>query len=260
MGVGTSNRTLGKHILLDRILGREVGALSFGELPFIKKQYTFIDLCAGDGEPSVQSQYSSPKIIMKYLKILKRRKIHSTAWLVEKNQESYDILKATYKKYVINMNALDFDFIPRCPPNNSACFIHSDPNAITDWPITRGLLDSAPEYTTLLATLGCNVNGLKRLPLSSRLKWFEKIDEVISWMPYRHDAMLAVLNGDNARWAYLIIGPKVWHDKGKYITDIKKAFSYWELGVSTIRYKTDIKKFEEMKNYLFLTQKEVACQ
>ncbi len=224
------------------------------------KQYTFIDLCAGDGRSSAQSQYSSPEIIMKYLKTLVRRNVKATAWLIEKNQSSYDILKSTYKKYAVNMDALNLDFVPRYPPKNSACFIHSDPNAITDWPISKGLLGSAPKYTTLLATLGCNVCGLKRLPLSSRLKWFDKIDEVINWMPSRHDAMLAVLNGDSAQWAYLIIGPKVWHDKGVYVTDVKKAFSYYKPGVETIRYKTDTKKFEEMKNYLFLTQKEVACQ
>lgn len=259
MTIGTSNRTLGKHVLLNRIVGREVGILTTGAVPFIKKQFTFLDLCAGDGRPTYQSGKSSPEIITKHSNFLSKAGIKNESFFIEKNQAAFDELKKAYS-VSMNMNALDLERLPNNPPGDSAAFIHADPNLISDWPVSNAILQNAPEYTTFLATLGCNVGGLKRLPLEQRKEWFGMVDNVLEWMPNRHDAMLVALSGDCAQWSYLIVGPKKWHDEGRYIADVDKAFSYWEAGRDMVRFRQNEKQFMNLRDVLFLTKKEMLCR
>lgn len=257
--VGSSERTIGKHDLLDKLLKKEVETMSYGNVPFIDPEYTIMDLCAGDGTPSRESNVSSPELIKKHCGTLLVNRKKVNVILVEKNKNTFSRLSARkYNALLLNCDALEIKSIPIEVSKKSACFIHADPNHIEDWPISPELLENAPHFTTMLLTLGCNVGGLKRMPLEARQKWYERMDNILRWLPKRHDALLISLRGDMAQWAYMIIGPKSWHDKKAYSKVAEKAFKTWSKGVDMVRYRTSRDDFFRMRDSLFLTAKEVA--
>lgn len=267
MTVGISKRTLGKHVLLNKILGREVGVITHNCPPFINKHYFIIDLCAGDGSPTYESGLSSPAIIQNHVNYLLKHNVPVKTILIEKNANTFDKLKQhNFDALCLNCSAQDVDFLPlRMIHRKSAAFIHADPNHVEDWPISKKLLRDAPEFTTLLVTLGCNVGGLKRLPFERRQAWYKRMDELLGWLPRRHDAMLIVLRGDAAQWAYMIVGPKTWFNppggrKG-YKDDVRAAFNKktWPGGVDMVQFKIDKKLFFETRDRLFMTTKELAA-
>lgn len=263
MTVGTSKRTLGKHVLLNKILGREAGMMAYGRPVFINKHYFIIDLCAGDGSPTYESGLSSPAIIQKHVNYLLKHNVPVKTILIEKNINTFDRLKQhNFDALHLNCNAQDIDILPlKIIHKNSAAFIHADPNHIEDWPISKKLLHNAPEYTTLLVTLGCNVGGLKRLPFERRQAWYDRMDELLRWLPQRHDALLVVLRGDRAQWAYLVVGPKKWHSQGVYKKDVMAAFNSktWPNGVDMVQFKANTRTFYQMRDKLFMTTKELAA-
>lgn len=272
MAVGKSDRTLGKHILLQRLLDREIGVMNArnynDKLAFLGNEYIMIDLCAGDGRPTPQSKKSSPMLMIEAA--CKLRKLDQDTYrksqdifiniiLNEKNENTFDILNNTKlyedcEKFNLDSTELESIKTNRQLRSSSTIFIHADPNAITDWPLNDNFVNCLPRNTTMLITLGCNVGGIKRLCLNDRQKWFDKMDAVLYNLNSWHDATLIVLNGDKAQWAYMIVGPKKWKDK--YEVDAKKAFDYWGNGISIANFKSDPEKFFEMRNLLFLTKKE----
>lgn len=257
--VGQSKRTYGKHVLLNKLIGREVGIVSNNCPPYIVRQYTMLDLCAGDGIPSQASGVSSPAIMQKHLNTLKKFNVPSHLILVEKNGNTFDQLNENnFDAITFNCNAREIKELPKDVHKRSAAFIHADPNNVNDWPVTKELLSNMPEYTTLLATLGCNAGGLKRLPLAERRVWFERMDDLLKWMPERHDALLVVLRGDAAQWAYLLIGPKFW--RKKYCINVTASFKRWESGVDMVYYRPNPNEFYRVRDKLFLTKGELGCQ
>lgn len=265
MPVGSSkNRTLGKHVLLNKLVGREAGMLVIGKLgSTMRRQYTILDLCAGDGLPSYHSKISSPQILSKHLAFMKDRNVKCDAFFIEKDPITFATLSSGFKN-ALNINALDMCRFPNNPPENSIAFIHSDPNSIKDWPLTRKLLESAPIYTTTLTTLGCNVGGLKRLSIEKRREWYDHVEDILTWLPEWHDAMLVSLRGDDAQWAYLITGPTKWMETGRYGEDVDNAFLYWQIGAKKghdrARYREAGGAFSKLIDTLFLTKKERSCQ
>jgi len=182
--------------------------------------------------------------------------------LVERDKNTYSRLIAkNYNAIMLNVDAREITEPPITVKRDSAMFIHADPNHVEDWPVSAELLRNSPNFTTLLATLGCNVGGIKRLPRTERQRWFGWIDELLGWMPNRHDALLVVLRGDAAQWAYLVVGPKSWHDTGGYRRIAKSAFKQWKQGLDMVRYRPDPDEFYRMRDKLFLTKEELQpCQ
>lgn len=274
MAVGNSDRTLGKHILLEKLLSREIGVLAarhYNEkLAFLGNEYIMIDLCAGDGRPTKQSSKASPMLMVEAAielrntenNISKRTSdIFINIILNEKNEFTYSELENNHlykdcEKFNLDSTSLTKIKTNRILRKNSTVFIHADPNAITDWPLNKEFVNNLPRNTTMLITLGCNVGGIKRLCIKDRQNWFEKMDTVLYHLNSWHDATLIVLNGDKAQWAYMIVGPKKWKDK--YSNDAKKAFNYWENGISIATYKENPTEFFKMRDRLFLTKKEIG--
>jgi len=252
--VGSSNRTLGKHSLLNKILGREIGIMSHAKPAFIYPEYVILDLCAGNGLSNEFSGTSSPQIITKHVKNSRNGNIYT--YFFEKDVNTHTILQSQFS-ISLHQNAFDLIYLPVKVEDNAACFIHCDPNLITDWAVNKNLLNNCPRYTTSLITLGCNVGGLKRLPFEKRVEWFDRLDDILSFLPSWHDALLIALKGDKAQWAYLVTGPQLWHDKGYYQQDALKSFKYWNFGIEFVQFKRDLKNFKELRDRLFLTKKEI---
>lgn len=266
MGVGNSNRTIGKHVLLNRLLGREVGIYSSkgGKPGFLPSRHYIADLCAGHGIPTDGSCMSSPQVIAKHAKFLKEKGHHVKCVMVEKDSYTYaELVKHGLESDIHNKNAREFKSpeelfgVKGFTNGFGTCFIHADPNHVHDWPISNELIASLPQYTTMLITMGCNVGGLKMLPREKRKLWFDRMDNLLMSRPKWHNVIMIVLNGDDAQWAYLIVGPDKWADV--YIADAKKAFSYWPNGISYIDYKRQPDAFFQERDRLFLTKKELEA-
>lgn len=255
--VGTSERTIGKHTLLNRILGREVGIIAMDKArpSFLAKEFTILDLCAGSGTPSPFSGESSTSIIEKHVKHLQRFNVKNNIMFCEKDPATFAKLKQSYPEWAINIDSNEIKEIPFEISKNSAVFIQCDPNNVNQICISQELLEKTTSFTTILITMGCNVCGLKMLSFEKRKSWYEKLAQILHYMPSWYDAILVRLLGDKAQWAYLIIGPKKWVKDGIYHKDIQKAFKYWQSGIETAIY-SNFEDFYNLQNILFLTKKE----
>lgn len=254
MSVGKSSRTPMKHALLNRIVGREVGAM-----PYLKKRgmgssYAIYDLTAGDGTDDGFGGTSSPAILAKHHRYAAANDVRCKLLLNDKVEDYASKL------------ALDFPAAEvRCSDGRKVMphmgydvvFVHNDPNHINDWALSGEFLASAPYFTTTLSTLGCNVGGLKRLPSIEREPWFANMRTLLMSMPQHHDAYLIALSGDASQWAYLLTGPMKW--RGNYESDVAKAFAGWEGGHRARWWRQDAAGFEDLTRQLFLTSAERAA-
>lgn len=250
--IGRSNRTPGKHALLDKLLGREVGVAA---VQFADRRFVFIDLCAGDGRQDQLSETSSPRLALKHAGHLAKHGIVHDVVLVEVAAATYAILAESYAGLphvqVIHGDSSAPGVVPR-PKSTDVVFTHHDPNTVHDWAFPRELV--LPLFTTTLTTMGCNAGGLKRLPHAERVRWFEQAYELLRLLPFHHDAILVALNGDAAQFAYLVTGPTVWRDR--YMRDIRAAFCYWPSGITVVSWRSDPGGFDRLLRQLFLTRSE----
>lgn len=275
MTVGTSPRTPMKHDLLWSLVAKENGVIHIDKhWLFRSGVYQTVDLCAGCGDrPAVEKltkakALSSPSIFFHHANWLltkAREDIAPHVSLVEKAQNTSESLKQNVLQYcgdvdycIHDCNASDIDLNTFWHPQVKAAFILNDPNTVIDFALTGPILDSAPTYTTTLSTLGCNPRGIKRLSRDQRTGWFERIQEVVNFVPAWHDAMIVKLNRDEAQWAYLLTGPLRWFDDETYQKTCQSAFSAWRRGIALARYKTEGRAFMEICEELFLTKKELA--
>ena len=253
----SSSRTPFKHWILDSELGRICGVLSTGKVHAMACPFHVVDLCAGDGHVSSESRKSSPEIITRHCKWMLTKCLETKATLIERGDLTYrELLKNTPDfgwLERLNMDARQYE-LPRTH-KHQAMFIHADPNTIADWPVTKQLLESMSETTTMLATLGCNVGGLKRLDVGDRLEWYGHVQQCMDAMPRYHDLILVELVNDASQWAYLLRLPAAWAVDTMYRLETQgKNYAKFALSMASVRLTPAA--FREMEDRLFLTKKE----
>jgi hypothetical protein len=267
--VGLSHRTPFKHLLLARLLAREAriyawprARLKTWALPF---PWHIIDMNAGDGggvdengDPCSE-ETSSPSIINKYAQRARMRRVRIKVTLIEKNEATFQKLynKANGRPYteLLCQDSRQLQIKPN--HKDQAIFVHTDPNALGDWSLTPELIDSFSEKTTMLATLGCNVGGLKRIPPERREQWFGYIKDITSSMPYYHDATLITINNDPSQWAYLVRAPLAWSNEIQ--DEAIKGSKKFNLPLDMASFRLDRPKFHELQRRLFLTKNELSA-
>lgn len=112
---------------------------------------------------------------------------------------------------IVEMNAAYFNAQNYLTTENQIVFIYADPNNIDALPLSERVLSTIPDTGIILATLGCNASGVKRLPKKDRDKWMNAIKRVAdSCGNAQHDLHLYAINNDPSRWAYLLRTPKAW--------------------------------------------------
>lgn len=266
MTVGTSVRTVGKHDLLNKLLGREVGVIHRGYTSAgfrrsgIFSSSVIFDLCAGNGIPSEYSKTSSPQIILYHAGYLLRHSREAKVFLFEKDPNTFAKLYSGFSDQAVcilgdsrfisveKLKELNLDW------HKHPFFFHADPNTVSNFPLTAEFLDSIPVNTTGLITLGCNAGGIKRIARDERDKWRQNVLMVCDSIAPHHDAILLTLLNDESQWAYLIVTPTAWVDRVR--DDGQKAFKSWPHGVSTDSYRSEFPSFMSRLDYLFLTEKE----
>lgn len=192
-----------------------------------------------------------------YVRLLSnlQRELAATGW--DRDADSMSM----WSKGSVQAHYLCADAREHQPPaeamlSDSVVFIYNDPNSIADWCLTPEFIQACPRLTTSLSTLGCNANGLKRLPREKREEWFKRTELIAGALQPWHDLCLySVGNAD--QWAYLISAPKKW--SAGITEDCKKA--HQKSGISKSPeiawLRQDESAFRQLEEKLFLTKREL---
>lgn len=257
----SSSRTPFKHWILNAELGRLCGIFGYPstsrKVHAKANPFLVVDLCAGDGGQTDEFK-SSPEIIKTHLEWARKRGVDVKCVLIERQASTFDLLRKNIpsEPWIEFIQGDAREYLVECK-TNQAVFIHSDPNHIHDWPITDDLLSRLSDTTTMLATLGCNVGGLKMLPIEERGKWYENMASCVKEMPRYHDGVLVALDGDAAQWAYFLRVPVKW--SANTCANIMKSGAKWtKFGLTLASYRHARKDFNSLQDRLFLTAKERA--
>jgi hypothetical protein len=135
--------------------------------------------------------------------------------------------------------------------------VSHDPNAVTSQamrPTFAAEIASRTRWFRSFCTMGCNVNGLKRLPLRERLPWFDFVEGQRATLPRYRDLLLAAIEGDNSQWAYLLNEPIKWRSTQERV--VASAFSRFGYQMEMAWHGLNPQKFEAMERRLFLTKTE----
>lgn len=256
MEPGKSHRTPIKHFVLNLALGQVTGVLALRrpDVPARLPLHVF-DLCAGDGV-SEAGHTSSPEIIHKHINFpALRGEAHAT--LIERREETFAILQDHWGNHprLKLMNGDSRGLKLRPLGRDVAVFIHVDPNSIAEWPVTPAMIATFTRATTFLATLGCNVGGLKRLGFEEhRKQWYDHVRALLAVPPW-HDVQLYVLDRDQAQWAYLLRVPSAWADDTARAV-LRYGNRHWPNGLKFASAKRAPTTFNALCDELFLTRKE----
>lgn len=266
--VGESfDRTNFKHTALNRFSGQVAGAASC--MAWVNK-VIFIDACAGDGHRSAYSGTSSSEIFAKHLCWLKRKGCYAKGYLIEANGHTFmrleaamsalaqeagceqlpEILTLIRGDYRSAQVAAQIDL----PTEQTVTFLHIDPNHVDDVELSEYLRARLSPMTTGMVTLGCNANGIKRMPWEERRKWFDRLEYLLSLLEPHQDASLICLDRDEAQWAYLLSIPRKWRDKTQ--ATIRSLSRLWPKGIRSY-WHSDGTLLPAAKE-LFLTKTELA--
>lgn len=261
MSVGSSpGRTPIKHFLLDSLLGRVNGSLTTGKAAAVKPLLC-VDLCAGDGIKS-ESHTASPLIFEKHCRHPCGRENNASLVLIERDRANFDLLRQNVGDHewmtLSNSDARNFLLPPLNPMQ--AVFVHCDPNNVHQTPLTKEFVSTFTKCTMYLVTLGCNADGIKRLPLDQRQGWHDYVAMLTDVLPPWHDAILFWLVKDSAQWAYLCNVPAKWKDQTIELATSSRVAKSWKKGVGGISLRSNRRRFAEELNRLFLTKEEMDGQ
>jgi hypothetical protein len=248
MAVGSSaEHTPIKHALLKICSGMVAGAAS--KIPWLD-EFMAIDCCAGSAAASIHSGKSSPEILCEDLNWASLHGLKATGYFIEKHPHTVGLLRknmAFFEKYgdlfpsaiqpvktIIHGDYRSADVARQIKPigPRTAGILHIDPNTVHGVELSEEFRKVLmPGYITTLVTLGCNAGGLKMLPYSERVKWFDRLKYLLKIMRPHHDACLIQLQRDKSQWAYLLTVPKVWRDRIECLIP-KLANEYWVRGLA----------------------------
>lgn len=247
--VGKSSRTPGKHGALDKYLGKQAGVISH---KYANHKVWFIDCTAGDGQADDFDRQTSPGIMLRHADWLKARNVDVEVLLYERSGKNAELLaeKVGLRASVIAGSSQDMEPVWG---SNDLLFISNDPNTINDWALPNALT-TAPKLTTVFSTLGCNVGGLKRLPIDQRKQWYSQMKHQAKLLQRWHDMMLVTLVGDASQWAYAVNSADKWTDQLSEI--FRQSFDAVGYPTERIWFRHDPRKFRDAVDRLFLTKKE----
>lgn len=289
---GHSDRTPGKHELLNRVAHKLAWVSTTPKIG--ARGVYFTDLCAGDGIPADDElalghdfwDGTSPGILIRHTGAVSK--------MLDANVDLYEISRATFDRLI---ETLEREL--RCSPiigpdsihtfrfrsyggfvtvraipgdgkdaqvshlkQNTCVLINNDPNTNKDWAMRPRLIPEIRVKTwmcTTLSTMGCNVGGLLRLSLEERQLWYQQVMAVRTSLPPHQNILLAAIDPDPARWAYMVTPPTAWtreDAKWSVQNEIRRSFQRInrEMRIASLRDNPD--DFEELQDILFLRNAE----
>lgn len=277
MDVGRSPRTPAKHAAMNNIFGREVGVINESPKHRDILRLHWLDLSAGNGlvPEDVDWKFNCSPGIAAYHATRSRKPVAVT--LFEIKPATFDLLIEnletqlpklgyyradhtvwTHGLHVLQaVNASGGDASISHIGRTDAVLVSNDPNAITDWVMRPGFAAELHARTWCcrsISTMGCNVGGLLRLDFEERAGWFDLIKQQEAATPRHRDLLLAAIEGDASKWAYLFSEPTAWRTSVEQsLTTAFRRYGY-ELDMAWYRQNPD--QFERAKADLFLTKKE----
>jgi hypothetical protein len=281
--VGKSDRrTPVKHAMLRNHSGRDVGAAMYaaGKLNLIYGGHCFVDLTAGDAHGDGINEWeraSSPGIFSIHARNLPNLRVK----LYEKSFTVFEalIINLDYQLPFSGFEKIG-DFMWRHTVTKSTIeaihgdardvvfddlgerewlYVFNDPNQMHGWCLDVeqfASIKTKNRCITFMSTMGCNVGGLKMLPLCERCVWNDHVKGLIvivkrcPWL----DLVLFEIVNDAAQWAYLSLVPSVWVEKT--ISDTMRYSERERVQINGCSLKTDPRQFNTSINRLFLSKPE----
>lgn len=292
--VGRGSRTPAKHELLNKVLGRIVGAASTERVG--ADRFIGYDLSAGDGNPEDDTDFwhgTSPGILIRHAAWAhKRGMARSIVILYEINPNTFARLIDNLTTHLGDPLAAEpgrarYDYTPDdrvavavfafcesgetadlgCVSQSDCVFVCNDPNSIHDWAMRPTLVVEILRRTwmcTTFSTLGCNANGIKRRPyLERKTMWYPHLQAIKNAMSNYTDLVLAAIVRDASQWAYAITVPTAnrrtdWRADTE--TNIHAAFKKIGRDMRVVWWRKSPQAFESLEDELFLTRTERESQ
>jgi hypothetical protein len=280
---GRSHRTPFKHSLVDPVLGAYIGSARhwLGDL----RRIVLVDLTSGDGDSDGQEPwFRNCSLGLLAYHAMYHVGVPVEAWFFEKAPATYkrllsqaDLMLPALKcpscgggwekvsegewrhgSSVVRIRRRDSRTLSfRGLGRGDAVFLNNDPNNISGHAVNSEEILAAIDRGAVIEqfwAMGCNVGGLHRLERSERLQWFEYVGKATAMLSFTQDAYLAAIDGDDARWGYLLISASAWEDRWRKI--FGRCFTKYELGPMFASFKSQPEAFYSIQEYLFLTNKE----
>lgn len=226
---GKSAITPIKHDLLNALLGKHAGVLTTPKVSKFLDREVWVDLTAGDGLSYQGRDWvegCSPGIFCYHSGHISR--ITGVRVPVQVHLNELDPVNYSRLRQNLIENSADYSWAT-CSNKNATkltlpdivegldertgVFLYNDANVISDFALSELTVNSCPEFTTSLSTLGCNIGGFKRSPMQVRESiWQDKVIHVAKLVQNWHDVGLLAI-GDASEWVYLVTTPKKWTDE-----------------------------------------------
>jgi len=243
------------------MLGKMIGAAATGKTP-CGETIRVLDMCAGDGAATGLDLYSSsPAIADRHTTsvFFGSDTLKRTAYLFERETTTYARLLLRYGNrpniQIFNYDSKGITLADIGTKPSDGVFVYADPNSVSTLPVTPELIRSFTPTTLFLMTLGCNVGGVKRMPIEDRKGWLHVVNLTINARNRYHDIMVMSLNRDESQWAYLAAFPLKWAEEFQ-ADSVRAGSKHWPNGVSAFSITRQPKAFQEKIQELFLTAKE----
>lgn len=243
------------------MLGKMVGAAATGKTP-CGDTIRVLDMCAGDGAETGRDPYSSsPAIVDRHMTSIfpGSNRLRRIAYLYERETTTHARLLLRYggrpHMQIRHNDSRGMTLADIGEKSSDGIFVYADPNSVSTLPVTPELIQSFTPTTLFLMTLGCNVGGIKRLPIDDRKKWLEVINLSVCARNRYHDIMIMSLNRDESQWAYLAAFPIKWAENFQ-ADSVKAGGRYWPNGVSAFSITRQPVAFRQKIQELFYTGKE----
>jgi hypothetical protein len=274
VSVGRSDRTPAKHGLMNRIIGKEVGAANYNAR-IVK--HLWLDLSAGDGivpDHLAWERNCSPGLLAFHARncrkpvdiILYEIKVATFDRLLSSLEERLPHLGYAWDGHAWRFgSAVRLQLLNESGAgaslygcgNSTAVLALNDPNAITDWVMRETFATDVRCRTAWfrsISTMGCNPGGLKRLPLAERMRWFELVSQQEAALPAHQDLLLAAIHNDDSQWAYLICEAQKWSESIQrgVVQDFRQHGMEMDLGW----YRSEQEQYQGIKERLFLRRTE----
>lgn len=279
--VGLSDRSVGKHLLLDWLLGKQCGVMS---VKYPERHFVMHDLNTGTGRLTWGrwDESCSAGIFVKHLEGCARLGVNASGYLSEVAPRHWEELRDNLKRELTDrgweiqdgerasdrMNwiyrrksTVGIEAGLRATPGRAAAalpgevgFVFHDPNCVSE-PFPSEFINIASGLLICMLAMGFNAHGLKREGADVRRRRLDRIEAVKNRLHWHQDLCLVSLMNDSAHWAYLVVCPKGW--KSQLAAQARSSFARVGFRAEAVFLRDGAVGFNAACRRLILTTREI---